>query len=149
MLSSVNMGRRKLRLRVCKYGERRHSESEKEEKSQLIVSIELTSKISVLRVSLPREMYLACPVGTLPALGARLKCQRLPPQWYISDSLPSSLRVFKMHEEAGVPEISCTVQSPTPLLSLGYSCNMQVTSTNHNNKLYSNITQVNSVNYNS
>ena len=110
MLSSVNMGRRKLRLRVCKYGERRHSESEKEEKSQLIVSIELTSKISVLRVSLPREMYLVCPVDTLPALGARLKCQRLPPQWYISDALPSSLRVFKMHEEAGVPEISCTIE---------------------------------------
>ena len=74
------------------------------ERRNLIVSIQLTNKISVIPVSIPCELYMASPVETLHALRGHLQSQSLPPQWYFSDA-SSTLLMFKTCEEAtGVAE---------------------------------------------
>ena len=57
------MGGRRNRLSVRKYQESKKPLS-------LIVTIKLTKEISVLTISLPRELYMTCPVKTLPALNS-------------------------------------------------------------------------------
>ncbi len=73
-----------------------------------LVSIKLTKNISVLRVSLPRELYMTCPVGTLSALKACLESQPLPPQWFLSSS-GAYLGVFKVQHQESAVEISFSV----------------------------------------
>lgn len=96
------MGGRKFQLRVRKYQERKKPLS-------LIVSIKLIKDISVLTVSLPRELYITCPVDNLSALKARLECG-LPPQWFFSFS-GTSLVLFKVQHQnvAGAVEISLSL----------------------------------------
>ena len=57
------MGVEKYHCDVCK---------KPRERRNLIVSIQLPNKISVLPVSIPREMYMACPVKMLHALRGHL-----------------------------------------------------------------------------
>ncbi len=67
-----------------------------------MVSIKFTKDRSVLRVSLPCELYMTCPEETLSALKASLESQPLPPQWFLSSS-GASLCVFKIqHQESAV-----------------------------------------------
>ena len=86
----ISMGGRKFSLSV-----RKHAEPKKP--PSLIVSIK-RSRVSLLTVSLPRELYMSCPVDTLPALTARLEVQLLPPQWFLS-SADSSLSLFKVDRQ--------------------------------------------------
>ena len=81
------------------------------ESRNLIVSIQLTNKISVLPVSVPHELYMACPVETLHALRGHLRSQSLPPQWYFSDA-SSTLLLFKTCEEAaGIADaLHCSIE---------------------------------------
>ena len=66
----------------------------------LIVTIKLTKEISVLTISLPREMHITCPVETLPALKAHLKTMSLLPQWFFL-SARASVSIFKCHATLG------------------------------------------------
>ena len=96
------MGGRKHRLSVRKY-------QEKKKPLSLIVTIKLTKEISVLTLSLPRELYMRCPVHGLPALTARLESQSLPPQWFLS-SAGASLSLFKIHHQEGHTEVRYSIQ---------------------------------------
>ncbi len=93
------MGGRKFRLSVRKY-------NEKKEPLSLIVTIELTKDLTVLKVSLPRELY--CPVETLSTLKAQLTSQPLPPQWFFSPS-GASICLFKIQHQESAVEISFSV----------------------------------------
>ncbi len=64
------MGGRRFRLSAKKYQEPKKPLS-------LVISIKLTKEISVLTIFLPRELYVTCPVYTLPSLKARLKTEGL------------------------------------------------------------------------
>ena len=95
------MGGRRNRLSVRKYQESKKPLS-------LIVTIKLTKEISVLTISLPRELYMTCPVKTLPAMKARLETTSLPPQWFLL-SASASLSIFKCQHEGRAVEVFCTV----------------------------------------
>lgn len=95
------MGGRRFRLNVCKYQEPKKPKS-------FIVSIKLTRGISVFPISLPRELYLACPVSTLAVLKARLEEKPLLPHWFLSGST-SALSLFKIDHQHGAVEATFTV----------------------------------------
>lgn len=95
------MGGRRQRLSVRKYQESKKPLS-------LIVTIKLTKEISVLTISLPRELYMTCPVETLPALKARLQTTSLPPQWFFL-SASASVSIFKCQHQDRAVEVFCTV----------------------------------------
>ena len=95
------MGGRKFRLTVKKYQEPKKPLS-------LVISIKLTKEISVLNISLPRELYLTCPVQTLTALKARLEMQSLSPHWFLSTST-SSLSLFKIQHQYRTVEVTFSI----------------------------------------
>ena len=102
------MGGRRNRLSVRKYQESKKPLS-------LIVTIKLTKEISVLTISLPRELYMTCPVKTLPALKARLETMSLPPQWFLL-SASGLLSIFKCQHQGRAVEVFCTVNIDEQLL---------------------------------
>ena len=95
------MGGRRHRLSARKYHERTKPLS-------LIVCIDRAKLHVSLPISLPRELYMTCPVGSLSALKARFETQSLPAQWFLSSSY-SSLSLFKIQHQQGNVEASCTV----------------------------------------
>ncbi len=95
------MGGRKHQLSVRKYQERMKPLS-------LVVTINLTKEISVLTLSLPRELYMTCPVDTLLALKACLEVQSLPPHWFLSSS-DASLSLFKIQHQKDTTAIEVSV----------------------------------------
>ena len=98
-MQGVMAGKRRFRLSVRKYQETKKPPS-------LIVSIKITRDLSILTVSLPRELYVSCPVDTLSALKARLDLQPLPPRWFLSSSCQSSLFLFKVQHQEKSVEVS-------------------------------------------
>ena len=74
----------------------------------LIVTIKLTKEISVLTISLPGELYMTCPVKTLPALKAHFETMSLPPQWFLLSG-SASVSVFKCQNQDRAVEDFCTI----------------------------------------
>lgn len=95
------MGGRKHLLSVRKYQERRKP-------YPLVVSIKLTREISVLTLSVPRELYMTCQVDTLLALKARLGVHSLPPCWFQSSS-DGSLSLFKIRQQKYATTVEVSV----------------------------------------
>ena len=96
------MGGRRHRLSVRKYQERKKP-------LFLVVSIKLTKEISVLTISLPRELYMTCPVRTLPALKARLEMQSLSSHWFLSSNSTPSLSLFKVEHQDRTVEATFSI----------------------------------------